>query len=159
MAVGAAWAAAIAAVGGLAVSVVSAADTSRRAQHAAEDQADYNQKVLVPMENARRDQMLEQSRRQRQQAISALRVNAGKATGAKISDDTTAAWLIDDTMSEFDKDVMAIEATTRHNIANIGFGTSQAFDRANAIEAQQNANIAFAAVNAAGTVSKSGILK
>jgi hypothetical protein len=91
MAYGAAIVAAIAAVGSLAVTAVSSADTARRAQHAAEDQADYNTKVLVPMENARRDAMLEQSRRQRAQSIAALRVNAGKATGGKISDDTTAA--------------------------------------------------------------------
>jgi hypothetical protein len=159
MAYGAAIVAAIAAVGSLAVTAVSSADTARRAQHAAEDQADYNTKVLVPMENARRDAMLEQSRRQRAQSIAALRVNAGKATGGKISDDTTAAWLIEDTMTEFEKDAKAIEETTRFNIANINFGTSQGYDRASAINAQQTANMAFSAVNTVGNVGKSGLLK
>jgi hypothetical protein len=147
--------AAVAAVVGAATAVVSSMDTARRAEHAQEDAAAQNQ-ILIQQELGRRQQELDAKQLQYRKTIGTLSANAGKS-GLMIDDNTSPAYLLNESRDAYTKDVSNIITNSEQNIQAKNYGLGLTNSRLNAMEANAWAGAFTELTKGASGVVNSGI--
>lgn len=151
------WIAAGAAVVGAGVSVYAQMDAARRAEHAAEDANVYNTQ-LVDLEKLRAQTAISQTELNRKKMLGTIAAQASKS-GFSITGDSTPSWLLDDTNTEFDKDVEMITMDSEQRILSRQFGMGDIESKASATRALAYSGAFSSLVKGASDVSTSGIWK